>query len=760
VVAWAGTGLDVAMVARSASPPGGFSPVASPRVSVAADGTLAAVHEPSHVTLLELPSGAAFAVIGVDPEALANEVAWVGTPPRLLVLSRYAAHSTAHLLDPYGPRTIAEILLEAPMRLFATVGAAALVVGAQSAAVLAASESHLMPYQFPARIMPVAGGAAAGQFVVALAGSIEEWDPQSRMPKRRFRLPRTAAITAVGGSERVVWMTTQQEPARIDVIPLVNRGQPKAHDLPEPIARIAGHPRSDLVACVGADSGRLYIVDLDGRTRLRVIGPSGIARIESATLIVGRMLGVLAAQAKHPIAIVPLDGRDLDLEPASSTAVATAVLPRAEPVKPTLMGAADESNERDIREEPAERGAEPLAEPLVERGPEHVGHSPEPAERRLDPPAERRSEPSAQRRSEPAERGSQPTERRPEPPADRGPEPAERGPEPAERRPEPPAATLSSPRFDLPASTPQASPPPLRPSPPQAPAPPELAVKLVASATPVMSVFRPPAPVPGPAKTAAPAAVKPVPSTSERFSAWRDLVRQNQPRVDPIALTPSPAGSPSRTDARQSWRDEIAVWSRAVSSGAVDGSAPTAPAIDAVLARFDLALQLRPVLVLLYGAHLCGERGVAPFDVARLLDRQWDEALGRGELAERGVAEYAGSRVALTPLILRVLDELPPLTGTLVGEPGPVALLGPCVVVAGDEPLTAIAEQCLSRVGGAILSAHGEPGRANLFFEARAYGAVPMLRVAVSLDAAPSEPAILVVDDEAHADRLGLPRLA
>ena len=666
------------MVARSASQDGGFSPAEQPRVSVAADGTLAAIHEASRVTILELPAGAAFAEVGVDPDALASEVAWVGAPPRLLVLSRYAAHCTVHLLDPYGPRSIAEIRLEAPMRLFATVGTSALVVGSLGAAVLAASEAHLTRYQFPTRSVPVAAGAAAGQFVVALAGSIEEWDPLSRMPKRRLRLPRAAAITAVGGSERVVWMTTQQEPARIDVIPLVNRGQPKAHDLPEPIARISGHPRSDLVACVGADSGRLYIIDLDGRTRLRVIGPDGIDRIESTALIIGRMIGVLAAQAQHPIAIVPLDGRELDLEPAAGAAAP----PRSDPALSSTLP-----------DDPGEPGE--LLEPS--------GHG-----------------------------------------------------EPSGRRPALASAMGSSPRIEPPAPVLPAS------SPLSAAASPPAAAKLVAPPASAASLFRHPTTQPPPARSAAAAAAaRPPQSTSERFSAWRDLVRQNQPRPDPIAAAApaSPAGPSPRSDARQSWRDEVVAWSRTVTSGVMDYHAPAAPAIDAVLARFELALQLRPVLALLYGAHLCGERGAAPIDVARVLDRQWDEALGRGELAQRGVAEYAGSRVALSPVILRVLDELPPLTGTLVGEPGIVALLGPCVVVAGDEPLTQIAAPCLAHVGGAILVARDDSDRAELLFEARAHGAAPMLRPAAVLDAAPSEPAIFVVGDAELADRLGLPRL-
>jgi hypothetical protein len=606
------------MVAHSAHT-GSYAPLESPRVAVAGDGTLAAIHEPARVTILEIPSGVAFAEIGVDPEAVASEVAWVGVPPRLLVVSRYAAHSTVHLLDPHGPHTIAEIRLESPMRLFATVGSSALVVGALGAAVLIAGDSHLMPYQFPARAVPVTAGAAAGLFVVALAGSIEEWDPQSRMPKRRLRLPRAAAITAVGGSERLVWMTTQQEPARIDVIPLVNRGQPKAHDLPEPIAAITGHPRSDLVACIGADTCRLYVIDLDGRARMRMIDPEGGGRIESAGLVVGRMSGVVAAQSQRPIAIVAFDRREAD-EPAPEAA--------RQPV------------------------------------------TPEP------PPGEVRAEPAA---------------------------------------------------------------------------------------APVDALFRHPVAQPAPARAAPPAA-RPAPSVSERFSAWRDLVRQSQPR-EPVAAAPPP-GLPVRNDSpRSSWRDDVVAWSRAVVSGAMDHApvlppAPAVPAIDALVARFDLAPQLQAVLVLLYGAHLCGQAGIAPVDVARVLDHQWDEALGRGELAQHGLARHAGSRVALVPAILRVLDELPPTTGTLVGEPGSVALLGPCVAVAGDEPLTAVAERCAPHVGGAVLVGRDDADRDDLLFEARARGVAAMLRAAADIDAVPNLPAIFVVGDAELADRLGVPRLA
>src|SRR4051812_31912277 len=181
------------MIARFAPQPGAYTPAEPPQVSVAADGTLAAVYEASRVTIVELPSAIAFAEVGVDPEALGSDVAWVGSPPRLLVLSRYESASSVHLLDPHGPRTIAEIRLELPVRLVATVGSTALIVGAQ-AAMLVATETHLTLYQIPSRNVPLAAGVAAGQFVVALASTIEEWDPQTRAPRRRLRLPRTSSI--------------------------------------------------------------------------------------------------------------------------------------------------------------------------------------------------------------------------------------------------------------------------------------------------------------------------------------------------------------------------------------------------------------------------------------------------------------------------------------------------------------------------------------------------------------------------------------
>ncbi|CAN5919331.1 hypothetical protein BH11MYX3_BH11MYX3_45470 [soil metagenome] len=556
------------MVASSASQVPAFTPGEHPQVAISSDGSLAVISESSRAVVLELPGGAAFAEIGIDPEATASEVAWLGAFPRLLVLSRYAAHSSVHLIDPHGPRTIAEIRLEAPMRLFATVGSHALAVGTLGAAVLTATDTHLTPYQFPARSIPVTAGAAGGNFLVALAGAIEEWDPQSRMPKRRLRLSKPAVITAVGGSDRVVWMVTQNAPSRIDVIPLVNRGQPKTHELPEPIAHVAGHPRSDLIACVGAESGKVYLVDLDGRHPRRVLGTETVDHATAAGLANGRMVGVIVAQANRPIAIVPLDGRDTE----SQTQVSS---------RPAGLD---------------DTGSEPAHSTLGDDEPD--------------------------------------------------------------------------------------------------------------------------------------------------------------PANDAHAQDKAP-----RSDGAMSWRDELVSWSRAVMAGTAERGCPSAPAIETAAAQLALAPALVPGLALLYGAHLGGVRGAAPVDVARVLGGLWHEALGTGQLARKGAARYLDSRVMLAEAVQRMLDELPPATGTMFGSAGAAALLGPCVVVS-DEPLAVLAQRYLATVGSAILAAHPDCDPVELFLEARARGAVPMLRfTSPDLVELPTEPVVLVVTDDAVAEQLGVPRL-
>jgi hypothetical protein len=217
--------------------------------------------------------------------------------------------------------------------------------------------------------------------------------------------------------------------------------------------------------------------------------------------------------------------------------------------------------------------------------------------------------------------------------------------------------------------------------------------------------------------------------------------------------SPALSGGQGSGERRPTWRDRAGSWYRAVAAGSAVREAPVSNAIGQLVVRLDLPLELQPALVLLYGAHLAGG-GAAPLDIARVLDRNWGEALGRGLLAERGVAIYRDSRVHLAPAILRALDELPPVTGTLVGEPGTVSLLGPCAIVAAaDASLAELAERYLGQVGSAILAGHEHAATPDIVLEARAHGAVPMVRTPVA------DPAIVVAASERAADELGLPRI-
>jgi hypothetical protein len=190
-----------------------------------------------------------------------------------------------------------------------------------------------------------------------------------------------------------------------------------------------------------------------------------------------------------------------------------------------------------------------------------------------------------------------------------------------------------------------------------------------------------------------------------------------------------------------------------VASGTFDRAAPGCPPIDVLATRFELPATLIPALVLLYGSHLAGMQGAAPMDLAKVLGRRWDDALGRGKLAELGLAVYADSRVRLAPMIQRVLDELPP-SGELIGEPGVVSLLGPTVLVS-REPIRVLGVRVVEQLGGAVLLGSYVDGMA-LALEARALGALAVGQV--DLAPIPHHPILIVVGDERVAEQIDLPR--
>jgi len=238
----------------------------------------------------------------------------------------------------------------------------------------------------------------------------------------------------------------------------------------------------------------------------------------------------------------------------------------------------------------------------------------------------------------------------------------------------------------------------------------------------------------------------------------RERARDSSGDDPPSALGDRLASSRNRApraDLETTWRDDIASWVRGLVGSELERPPPMAPPIEAIVRRLDIT-HLHPAVAFLYGAHLVGHDGVAPYDLARVLGNRWDEALGRGDLAASGVATYGQSRVRLSTTVQRALDELPPETGVLVGEPGTIALMGPCVVVAPEGPMEPIARALRAAVNGAILAASSDTDIIALFDEAQVYGAVPMVRTVHDL---PGEPSIRVVADDEFAAELGIPRL-
>jgi hypothetical protein len=207
------------------------------------------------------------------------------------------------------------------------------------------------------------------------------------------------------------------------------------------------------------------------------------------------------------------------------------------------------------------------------------------------------------------------------------------------------------------------------------------------------------------------------------YAAWRDRLES------PRARTAEPASS-VWPDAGATWREDLIAWARGLGTEQAN-ELPTGTPVDSLVARLELPPGLEPVVALAYAQHLLGNDGISALDVCnvqRNFAGSWDEALGRGELAMRGVATFRASRMRLDDLILRVLDEYPPNSGVLVGTPGSVSLLGPCVIVAAG-PISIIAEACLPSIGGAILAGNLDVDPHELATEARPYGAAPMWRV-------------------------------
>ena len=508
-----------------------FVPTSPTSLSAAPDGMWVAVVEPGGITVVDPRTGQVHGEVGVAPDATCD-VGWADQPSRLVVVQQHADHSLVHLVDVTdAPTPHGEVRVEHPVHVVASGAQQALLAGGSGALVARSLNDRLAVGEFPTNAPPTCGGPFGLQHVVvATAGALEEWDLNSRMARRRFRLP-GSTVRHVGGTEREVWMVTEGNLARVEVVPLVNRGQPRAHDLAEPVAAISAHPRVELVVYIGATTGQAHVIDLQGKGRGRPIGRPG----QKACALVARRGQVFAVLATPgaPLAIEVLDGRGVEppapLPPPPVTdlgptaAIATAAVDRAVAAADRLSGLGDGPSPTSSRELAQRLRDAPLA---LEELEEHEEHE----EPRTTP--------------------------------DETPERKELGPT-------------------------------------------------------------------------------------------------------------APAAAVARG---ASWRDQLIAWARGTLAGNLQ-AAPRLEALDQLGDRIGVPDALDPAIALLYGAHLLGHDGVAAADLAQVLTRSWDEALGSGQLAALGVARWQRSRVRLSPEIRDALDERPPRHGKLVTTDGTVFLV-------------------------------------------------------------------------------------
>jgi hypothetical protein len=314
------------MVATAGHEIAGYIAGERPQLAASPDGVHAAVADATRVAVIDLDSLQLIADIPAASDD--TQVGWLGTPAQLLVVTHEAQHTQMQLVQPLDGSIVAEVRFAVRVRLAATAGAYALGVSPTGAIVVHAASSRLTWYELPGRSAPLAAGSGTRELYIAHAtGMIEEWDPQQRAPKRRLRLAKPSVIRAVGGSPRAVWYTTVHDANRVELIPSVNRGQPTAHTLPEPIAALCSHPDTSDLVCVGR-SGKLHRVDLDGRLPLATLELGG-NRIDAAALVAGRASGVLIARTGQALALVGSERSASELVAART--VAPAVVRRISP---------------------------------------------------------------------------------------------------------------------------------------------------------------------------------------------------------------------------------------------------------------------------------------------------------------------------------------------------------------------------------------------------------------------------------------------
>ncbi len=628
-----------------------FAELGTPRsIAVHRDGELAVIVGRGRALVVSLADLTMVAALQLDPAAVDVDAVWLGE--RLLVSETFATNTRVYLYDVDGGavRTCCEKHIEGAFRVRGGGGAAALLLANTQAAVCTRHDDSVSLHPFASRAVPISVGAGSGVVVVGTPGAVEEWDLQTRTVRRRWKLAPSALPLAVGATERVIWFLAKHDQTRIEVIPLVNRGQPKVQAFGEAVVQVCGSAKADWVVGLGPD-GRIHAVELEGRAT-----PVQLPMIDGMT---ATLIGLAAARTTQLVAIDPtgiavvgLDAnnrliaqktwRDVDIDaplarptyqaPAGVTLAVSgpeAVTPTptaATPMAPTTITAF---------------GASAL-HAAIAAAPEPVVNAVAAAIALLAPTA--------------------------------------------------PGMAVSAPNVPV-AFVPLAA----------GPAGPARSTGAVVAFAPTATAVA--ASEPTTVARASTAAATPTVSLTQRLDAWRARVK--------IDGRSSEGSGPLRFSVRENWRDPVCIFAKNPDVRVFERDGHVPPRIVTLLQRLELDTALAMAVMLLYGSYLNGEAGVARVGLAHMLNGNWLEATGNGELRRRGVADFSGHLVTLPAAVQRFLDERSPQAGSLsrgatstsvaTAEPESPAVMVVTPAVAADA--MALAQHCVDLVGGTWLAA-------------------------------------------------------
>jgi hypothetical protein len=271
-------------------------PEGPPRLAASTDGRWLAIARRHRLAIADAAAGGSASTLSLDEAGVDVAFGFVGEPARLLVVTRHHAHSLVRVVDPGDLALLRELRVGAPLALLGVDDGGA-VCATPSGAVALTWNGELAVVQLAARVPPTAAaGIGDGRFLVNLAGTLEEWRLAERGPVRRFRLPRPITVRALGGTPRAAWYCAAHAPTRVELVPLGPGMPPYAHELPEPLGAAIGHPRAPVIAVVGAETRRVWLLDLTDRRPPQDLD----VRADQLVFIGGDAPALLAATANTP----------------------------------------------------------------------------------------------------------------------------------------------------------------------------------------------------------------------------------------------------------------------------------------------------------------------------------------------------------------------------------------------------------------------------------------------------------------------------